>query len=107
MSSRTSSPEGTSVTAPSRRVFTGRAVTRVSFSTARLARISWTKPMTVLMAATIKKVMFLKEPTMARKAASTRNTRLKKVKQCWKMICFSEGRMLPLALLTQPHSVRC
>ena len=44
---------------------------------------------------------------MAKKAARTRNTRLKKVKQCRKTICFSEGRMLPLALLTQPQSLRC
>ena len=80
----------TSVRAPSRRTFTGFRASRDSCSTARLARISWKMPMTVLTITTPRKPIFMTElRPISSSTASTRNTRLKKVKQCRRMISFS------------------
>lgn len=108
MSSRRISSGGTSMRFPSRITVTGRSATRASRSTARLARISWTMPMTVLMAATIRNPIFSTlEPLITSSVASTRKIRLKKVKQWPQTISpgvFPEGWGFPL---TSPTSSRC
>ena len=75
---------------PFRMTVTGRSATSVSRSTARLARISWMMPMTVLITATTRKPMFrMLEPPMMSITARITKIRLKKVKQWVRTISFS------------------
>ena len=90
ISSLTMASGETSCRVPLRMTATGRSATSVSRSTARLARISWMMPMTVLITATTRKPMFRGlEPPMMSITARTTKIRLKKVKQWVRTISFS------------------
>lgn len=86
--------------------FAGCSATRVSLSTARLERISWTVPMAVLAMAITRNIMFLYEPAMTSKAARMRKIRLKKVRVFSRMICPSDLEGDSPGSLDQPEASR-